>query len=178
MAFVLGGGGLARLVVANDARNSHPDWLTEEYQERSENEIPDGIRWFYCGGFGVALLMMALISISHVHKEPEGIRLTKRFRLAARIAVAIVFVCLPLAHDLNSLELVGTVTGLLVLLLVGELWSASSCNEKLFGRDKACQYTGRCSKGLLREMIKGGQEVNMDDLSNGKEKDSGHMVGP
>ncbi|CAK4028528.1 low temperature requirement A [Lecanosticta acicola] len=178
MAFVLGGGGLARLVVANDAPNSHSEWLTETYRERSEDHIPDGIRWFYCCGFGLALISMAIISISHVHKQSEGIRLTKKFRLSARIAVAIVFICLPLVHDLNSLQLVGIITGLMVLLLVGELWSASSCHEKLVGRDKVCEYTGRCSKGILKEMIKGGREVDIDGLITDKEKDGGHVVGP
>lgn len=121
---------------------------------------------------------MAVISVSHIHKEPEGIRLSKKFRLLFRLAVAIILICLPLAHELNSLELVGTVTGLLVLLLVSELWAASNCHERLFGRDRACQYTGRCPKGRLLEMVKHGRPVEVDHLTDDKEKNSGHTVGP
>ncbi|KAK4507404.1 hypothetical protein PRZ48_001139 [Zasmidium cellare] len=178
MMFVLGGGGLSRLVVANDAPNSHLDWLTEQYQERSEDEIPVGIRWYYCAGFGIALLCMALISVSHVHRQHEGIRLTKKFRLMARLAVAIVIICLPLAEHLNSLDLVGTVTGLLVLLLITELWAASNVHEKLFGRTRPCKYTGRCPKGMLLEIVKNGGQVDVEGLSEDKEKYRGHTVGP
>lgn len=178
MAFVLGGGGLARLVLSHDAPGSHLDWLTETYQARSEDHIPDGIRWFYCGGFGIALLLMGMISISHVHKENEHIRLTKKWRLAVRFLVSIVCICLPLAHELTSLSLVATVTGLLVLLLIAEVWAASNTQESLFGRDRPCRYTGRCSRGMLHEIIRSGKEVDMDQLVSDKGKDSGYTVGP
>ncbi|EME89255.1 uncharacterized protein MYCFIDRAFT_213586 [Pseudocercospora fijiensis CIRAD86] len=182
MTFVLGGAGLSRLVIAPDSPNSHIDWLTETYQERAEHlsdHIPVGIRWFYCGGFGLALLFMALISISHIHREQEGrVRLTKKFRLIFRISVAVILICLPLAHSLDSLDLIGTVTGLLVLLLCLELWAASNVHDKLFGRTTTCQYFGNCGKKDLRAMLQGGKEVDIDMLIKDKNKNSGCTVGP
>lgn len=178
MTFVLGGSGLARLVVANDAPDSHLEWLTENYQARSENEVPDGIRWFYCGGLGLALMFMALISISHVHREHEGIRITKKFRLMFRLVIAVILICLSLAYDLNSLQLIGTVTGLLVLLLVTELWAASDHRTKLVGRDRTCQYIGNCGKKKLQEMVRGGREVDLNGLIADKEKNNGCTVMP
>lgn len=178
MSFVLGGAGLKGLVLANDSANSNLEGLTETYQEESRDRVSDGIRWYYCGGFGVALLCMSIISISHVHKEPEGTRLIKRYRLMSRVAVSIIMVCLPLATSLNSVELIGLVTGLLVFLLVTELFAASNANEKLCGRDKACKYTGRCSKGKLHKMISSGKGIEVDGLISDKDKESGQIIAP
>jgi hypothetical protein len=38
---------------------------------------------------GIALAFMALISISHQHKEIETLRLKKRWRLCGRFAVSV-----------------------------------------------------------------------------------------
>lgn len=182
MTFVLGGAGLSRLVIAPDSPNSHVDWLTETYRERSEHvrdHLPIGIRWFYCGGFGLALMFMAIISISHVHREKEGtVRVTKKFRLVLRVAVAIVIICLSPAHHLNSLQLIGTVTGLLVLLLCLELWAASNAADRLFGRERACQYFRQCGRKDLQKMVKDGTEVDTKTLIKDKNKDSGCTVVP
>ena len=136
MAFVLAGGALAKLVLAVDTPNSHLDYLTGRYQRRADTEIVPGIRWFYCAGLGVALAFMGFISISHVHKEIEGLRLKKKWRLCARFSVSIILICLPAADRLDSLQLVGTVSALIVFVLVLELWCASSCHEKLLQRSK------------------------------------------
>lgn len=178
MSFVLGGGALARLVVATDTPQSRLNHLTATYQARSEAEISAGIRWFYCAGFAIALAGMGLISISHVHKEVEGIRLSKRYRLIFRFSVAIVLVCLPLADGLNSLQLVGTVTGLVVLTLVTELWACSSCHEKLMQRSKPCQYFGHCGKKSMEAYVKDGKEVSVEGLGSEKVKNSGITIGP
>lgn len=58
MAFILAGGALARLVVASDCDDAHIDDLADTYQARSADEIERGIRWYYCGGLGVALAFM------------------------------------------------------------------------------------------------------------------------
>ncbi|KAI5370915.1 putative Low temperature requirement A [Septoria linicola] len=177
MTFVLGGSGLAMLVAAHDEGNTHLQYLTEQYQGRSEDHILNGFRWFYCGGFGVALIFMALISASHVHREHENIRLTKHKRLVWRVLMATVIVCLPLAHSLNSLELIGLVTGILVFLLVVELGATSDARERLVGRAKECQYFGRCSKRNLTAMVKSGQDMDVEELVKDKEKDRGCTVG-
>lgn len=177
MSFVLGGAGLARLVLANDAANSHRDWLTESFQSRSEEEIPDGIRWFYSAGFGVALFCMGVISLCHSHKHPEGgTRLTKRTRLTMRFVVVLILILLPLAHGLNSLDLVGTVTALLVVSLIVELWAASDVHETLFGRGETCRYTGRCQKKTLEAMVSEGGDVEVEELVDDKERYRGATI--
>jgi hypothetical protein len=179
MAFILAGGALARLVVAHDCPDTGLERLTETYQERSEGEIPGGIRWFYSAGLGTALIMMMTISISHVHKEVDGLRLPKKFRLVARLAVACVMVLLPLAENLNSLELIGIVTALLVFLLILELWATSSCNDRIFGRATQCRYVGRTSRRNVEALTrdeKGG--VDIDQLEVDEEKESGTTICP
>jgi hypothetical protein len=166
MAFVLGSGGLSRLVFAVDTPNSHLEALTESYQERAEEEIPPGIRWFYCVGFGIALIFMAFISISHQHKDIEGLRLKKQWRLSGRLVVAVILICLPLAESLNSLELVGTVTGLVAFTLALELWATSCCKEKLCERSKPCKYTGHCPKAKLHALVKRGSKVDFVELGD------------
>jgi low temperature requirement protein LtrA len=165
MAFVLGGGGLARLVLATDIEGAHADLLTETYQARSEEEVAQGIRWFYCGGFGSALLFMCVISMSHVHKDLGGERLGKRFRLGVRAATAVVMICLPVAREsLSSLGLVGTMTGLVLFTLVVEVWGASRKGTGFGVGGKRCGYVGRCGKGDLQVMLKEGGEVDIDVL--------------
>ena len=178
MAFVLGGGALARLVVATDTPHAELEHLTETYQARSEPEIRAGIRWFYCAGFGIALLGMCSISMSHIHKETDGIRLRKRYRLAFRFAIAVVLILLPLAEKLNSLHLVGTVTGLVVFTLITELWANSCCHEKLFERSRPAQYLGHCKKKDLEALVKDGLNVDVEALGDEKIRKSGITVGP
>ena len=69
MAFVLGSGALARLVLVTDTPNSKLDFLTEDYRRKAEPDIAPGIRWFFCAGWGVAMMCMGVISVTHVHKE-------------------------------------------------------------------------------------------------------------
>ena len=176
MAYVLGSSGLARLVFAIDTPNSHLEALTATYQGRAEEEISMGIRWFYCAGFAIALACMSVISMSHVHKEIEGLRLKKRWRLCGRFIVAIILLLLPLAEGLDSLELVGTVTGLIVFALILELWASSCRNECLYTRSKPCKYVGHCGKKDLEALVRGGKEVDVQQLSRDPTKNSGLMV--
>lgn len=178
MAFVLAGGALARLVVAHDTPTSRVEDLTEAYQVRSEPTISAGIRWFYCAGLGIALAGMGVIALSHVHKESPGLRLKKRWRLGCRFGVALVLICLPLAERLNSLELIGIVTGLVVFVLTLELWASSCCDEKLFQRSTPCKYFGQCGKRQMATLVQGGEEVDIGDLADVKEKSSGMTIGP
>lgn len=179
MSFVLGSGALSRLVVASDTPGAHILTLTPVYQARSEEDIPAGVRWFYCAGFGVALLFMALISMSHVHKDVDGQRLAKRWRLGIRIAVAIILICLPTAEALDSLSLIGIVTALMVFLVVTELWAVSCSGAKLWARDKPCRYLGHCGKKDLQAYVMGGKELDLGDIGNASHyKDSGVDVAP
>lgn len=156
MAFILAGGALSRLVLATDnIAGSEENWMAvkehlgESYQAKSEHEVPAGIRWFYCGGLAVALLFMSVISYTHLHKEVHGQRMRKENRLLIRNAVAVIILCLPLAEDrLNSIDLVGTVTALVVFALATELWFGASCNEALFSK-KPCTYVSLSQESYL-----------------------------
>lgn len=57
MAYVLAGPSLSRLVLIRDCRNTNPDDLTAAYLAKSESEVPEGLRSFYCAG--IALLYFA-----------------------------------------------------------------------------------------------------------------------
>jgi hypothetical protein len=59
MSFVLGGAALSKLVVATDCSDTKLEDLTETYQDKADVEIPVGLRWFYCAGFGIALACMS-----------------------------------------------------------------------------------------------------------------------
>lgn len=167
-------------MLAVDTPDSHLDALTERYQKHAEEHVESGIRWFYCAGFGIALISMGLISTTHVHRNISGLRLRKCWRLCGRFAVGIVIVCLPLAHGLNSTELVGIVTSLVVLVLALELWADSSCQDSLFGdcKSKKRRYWGHCPRKQLQAFVREGKAVDHDALRNERLKDGGFAVAP
>lgn len=74
MAYVLGSSGMAKLVLAVDTPNSHLDALTALYQQRAEAEVPMGIKWFYCVGFGMSLPRN---SPSPIHADPHPVYRTR-----------------------------------------------------------------------------------------------------
>ncbi|KAI1321682.1 hypothetical protein F5Y16DRAFT_66896 [Xylariaceae sp. FL0255] len=171
MSFTLAGGALARLVLATDTPNSDIDALSDADQDRSEADIADGIRWFYCAGMGISLACMGLISISHTHRSIDGLRVPKRYRLIGRFVVAVILVLLPLAKGLDSVELVGIVTALVVFVLGLELWAASSCHETLCSRGKPCQYIGRCGKKDIEKLVlEGHEKIDVETLLRRREQ--------
>jgi hypothetical protein len=172
MGYVLAAASLAKLVLAHDCRDADPETLGEEFIDRSEEHLEQGLRWFYCGGIGVALACMSLISLSHVHKKVQNTRLPKRPRMVFRFAVSIVIVCLPLAHSLDSLTLIATTTGLVTLVLWVDLVGNSCVGDSFFEgfrKDKIkCRYTYnaecRVRRRMLREKAKRGEKVTLEDL--------------
>lgn len=60
MAYVLASASLSKLVLAHDCPGTDVETLGKAYQLRSEEEIPYGLRWFYCVGLGVALGCMSM----------------------------------------------------------------------------------------------------------------------
>ena len=68
MGYILAAASLSRLVLATDCRDANAEDLTEAYISNSQKEVPTGLRWFYCGGLGTALLCMStrLLSLSSV----------------------------------------------------------------------------------------------------------------
>ena len=196
MGYVIAGASLSKLVLAHDCSETDVETLGEIYQERSEPEIPIGLRWFYCVGLGIALLCMsksplsslptflssghfllvmavadrvAAISMSHIHKEFEGQRIAKRYRLVLRVAVAIVLICLPLAHDLSSLELISTTTALVALVLTVELYGSTSVLDGFWRDKKTCKYSAEChlKKKDLETAFAKGETIAVEELSKG-----------
>jgi hypothetical protein len=115
-----------------------------------------------------------MISICHVHKESSGsrIRIRKKYRLINRFAVCVILCCLPLVRSLNSLQLISTTTGLVVWVLLLELWGMSCPGESFFGEKRACNYTARCkiSKKDLESAVKGGHVLQVKQLTDSGEK--------
>ncbi len=62
MAYLIGGGGLAKLVLAHDCPDTDTNTLTSTYKARSVGEIEEGLRWFYCAGFGLAFMLMGALT--------------------------------------------------------------------------------------------------------------------
>jgi hypothetical protein len=110
--------------------------------------------------------------MSHIHKEVNGLRVKKSHRLVNRFVVAIILCCLPIAHQFNSLCLISTTTGLIVWVLIFELYGASCPRETFFGEKRTCKYTARCkiAKRDLELATKGGHVINVQDLSHSGEK--------
>ncbi|RDL38443.1 Uncharacterized protein BP5553_02783 [Venustampulla echinocandica] len=171
MSYVLGAAALSKLVVATDLHDAHLEDLTDAYIEKSDHEIPIGLRWFYCVGMGLAMFCMGIISICHIHKDsPRGgrVRIRKRYRMVNRFGVCIVLFCLPLAESLNSLQLISIVTGTIVWVLLLELWGVSCPEDSLFGERRKCRYTAECkvSKRDLETAVKEGHVIKVAELGD------------
>lgn len=190
MSYVLAGASLSKLVLAHDCNDTDPETLTEGYIGRSEGEIRPGLRWFYSVGLGIALLCMSecmiilacvcgvgdptksgslgIISFCHVHKKSEGQRVTKRSRLALRVAIAVVIICLPLAESLSSLGLISTTTGLIGLVLMFDLYGCTSAGESFLRDGRKCKYWADCPRRrrrALEEAMKIGATINVEELA-------------
>jgi low temperature requirement protein LtrA len=171
LAFALSGSALSKLVLAHDIASANPSDLLEPYSTRSEEGVPTGLRWFYCGGLSIALMNMGVISLTHTFKTIPSVRLRRPFRLAIRFLVAIAILLLPLAGErLNSLQLVATTTGLVVLVLCVEL-SGSACVDDAFwgfnSGKRRCTYSARCalSRKEMSEKVKDGEIVNVEEVA-------------
>ena len=197
MGYVIAGACLSKLVLAHDCSDTDVETLGEAYVARSEEEIPIGLRWFYCCGLGIALLCMsnssfflllsspsytilfcfvksvtdyaALIAMSHIHKDIEGQRIAKRYRLAVRVAVAVILFCLPLAHKLNSLEIISTTTGLVALILMVDLYGSTAVHDSFFKDKRVCKYSADChiKKKDVETAIKTGEKISVEELAKG-----------
>lgn len=99
MSYILAASTLTTLVLAHDSTDTNPDWLGSQYVDRSVPALEPAMRWFYCGGIGLAFMFMAVISLCHTHKKLKGGRLNKRPRLAIRVVLAAVIIVLPTAKD-------------------------------------------------------------------------------
>ncbi|KAF6224115.1 hypothetical protein HO133_010689 [Letharia lupina] len=174
MAYVLAGASLSRLVLATDCHDANVDDLTDAYTASSKSELSSGLRWFYCAGLGVALLSMSIISLCHVHKEFDGERIGKRYRISVRVSVAIILIFLPLADSLSSLKLVSITTGLIVLTLMIDVYGSTSIHDDFWKCTTQCRYRANChiKKKLAMDAVKKGATIRLDEvrLEIGREK--------
>ncbi|RSM18835.1 hypothetical protein CDV31_002353 [Fusarium ambrosium] len=148
MGYILASAGLSKLVLATDAGGANAEQLSEHYSHRAEDEVANGIRFFYCHGLAIAMLFMGVIAYCHEHRKPATLRWSKTTRLANRFAVCIVMFLLPLAKNLNSLNLISITLGLTVWVLLVELFGKSCRNDPFIGEKKGCRvrYSCKCSK--------------------------------
>ncbi|CAG8693215.1 2875_t:CDS:2, partial [Acaulospora colombiana] len=110
------------------------------YFTKHETEAPEAIRWYFGGGLGCSMFCLAALGYTHRGLDPEGTtRISRRVQLIVRILVGVAFTCIPLAHNLSPLELMGIGAGLTSLLVMeetyGKLWrgepiSKPSASEK------------------------------------------------
>lgn len=170
LAFSIYSAGLSKFVMAHDLPTLDVHDLYHHDESRSFEHLDDSLRWFYCGGLGmlisltliltdimlivigkaVSLLSMTLIAISHLHKDIGTQRLSKKYRLAYRVFVAAVWLCLPAAGDrLNSLTLLAITTGMTLSVVALEVYGISCMGDSMFGAKKTCPYI--CDAQLRRE---------------------------
>lgn len=175
MGYILAASTLSRLVLAHDCDDADPHDLGEHYEERSEAEVGHTLRWYYCGGLGIALMSMALISFCHIHKRLEKSRMRKRPRLVLRVCVAIIIICLPTASSLTSLDLISITTALVFFVLALDLYGSSCEGDKFWTggfcpeEKMKCTYTAKCRLGRRRQQdlenaIRRGEKVSLQDL--------------
>jgi hypothetical protein len=178
MSFVLSASALAVLVRAHDTPSAPLESLSETFIPRSEDHLSEGLVWFYCGGLGISLLCLAIISATHVHRTIPNQRLSKPARLAFRVAVSVVIITLPLAH-LDSLRLVATTTGLVVCVLVLELVGMSCWGENLLW-EKGCKrdhatYSARCAvkREELEKSVMEGTVLDVEEIAKRERGEKG-----
>ncbi|KAL2675025.1 hypothetical protein Neosp_011205 [[Neocosmospora] mangrovei] len=167
MGYILASAGLSKLVLATDAGGANAEQLSDHYSHRAEDEVANGIRFFYCHGLAIAMLFMGVISYCHEHRKPATLRWSKNVRLANRFAVCIVMFLLPIAKSLNSLNLISITLGLTVWVLLVELFGKSCRNDPFIGEKKGCRvrYSCKCSKKAFEKAnVDEKQEVSVAEV--------------
>ena len=176
MAFVLASSALPFLVLAHDSANADYHDLAHHYAERSPARILSGQRWFYCAGLGIALFLMGVITLTHVHRTIPGQRISKKHRIAFRSIIAVVLVMLGFADELNSLHLMAVTTSLVVLVLLVDLFGATNVKHNIiWGGDGYSSYGGDTTSGAtsssnsIHESTSGDEE-KLDNEKGGRVK--------
>ncbi|KAM0792278.1 hypothetical protein ACM66B_004969 [Microbotryomycetes sp. NB124-2] len=84
---------------------------------------PRATHWQYGGGLAVSLACIAVIGLLHESLDPAGVsRLNQFARAGLRLAVALIFVLLPLANWSTNLSYLGTNLGVFAAMVVFEIW--------------------------------------------------------
>lgn len=116
-----------------------------------------------------------IISLCHVHKEFDGQRIAKKYRLAVRFGVALILICLPLAHGLNSLELVSITMSLIAFALMVELYGSTSMDDSFWKDRRVCKYSADCHirRKDLETAVKTGQKIEITEITKGSKGEKG-----
>lgn len=105
-SLILASAALARLVLLDEA-------------------VSPGHRWYFGGGFGCAMIMLALIGAVHRSLEPRGLtRLSRAIMLSIRAIVGIVMCCMPLVdpNDLSATSFLAVTAGLTTFVVIEETY--------------------------------------------------------
>lgn len=146
LSYVIAGAALSRLVLVDDVPSASLEDLAEVSRAKSIPAIESGLRWFYTAGLGIGFLCLNIIAYSHSYRSPSLVPgakfpwLFKRpWRFAVRFAVALAITFLGFADKLDSLQLIGTTTGLIALCLFVELIGnmITGCTKHLKRRGSA-----------------------------------------
>ena len=104
--------------------------------------------------------------MSHVHKEFDGERIGKRYRISVRLSVAVILIFLPLADSLSSLQLVSITTGLVVLTLMIDVYGSTSIHDEFWRCTSQCKYRANCpiKRKLAVDAVKTGTTINLEEV--------------
>lgn len=105
---------------------------------------------------------IGLISLCHEHKEFDGQRIDKKYCLPVRFVVAVVFICLPLADKLSSLQLISITSAMVILTLAVEMYGGTSIHERFWKCTNQCKYRADCplKRRFLMEAVKNGTTIS------------------
>ena len=115
--------------------------------------------------------------MTHVHKEFDGQRIGKRYRIPLRILVAIVLMCLGFAKSLSSLQLISTSTGLVVFVLMVDLYGSTSVHDTFWRCTGHCKYSAECAlkRNMIINALKDGKTVKISEASGGRSDEKGFL---
>ena len=115
------------------------------------------------------LTVLGIISLCHVHKEIDGERIGKRYRIPVRISVAIILIFLPLADALSSLKLVSITTGLVVLTLMVDVYGSTSIHDDFWKCTTQCKYRANCpiKRKFAMDTVKRGGTIRLEEVQLG-----------
>ncbi|CAG8519481.1 5356_t:CDS:2, partial [Paraglomus occultum] len=110
--------------------NSALAYVTSDVEGSSA--MPKDLIWLFCVSSGVVLYCMASIGMLHKGLDTvDSLRIPKAYRISLRLIIGTIYILLPLGN-LNSLDLVITVSMLSLLLVIIETYGRLHKNEPIF----------------------------------------------
>ncbi|CAG8511839.1 165_t:CDS:2 [Paraglomus brasilianum] len=153
MALIAAGVALSAIVQARDFPGAHsiPDGeLTDSSSDLSSHlntdsalayatsdvggasAMPKELIWLFCVSSGIILYCMAAIGMLHKGLDTvDSLRIPKAYRISLRLIIGTIYILLPLCN-LNSLDLVITVSVLSLFLVIIETYGRLHRNEPIF----------------------------------------------